>query len=160
MTHFSIRPATLADRKFVIDGWISSFRVCYTAGIISMASWHDVMWPEIGRILDRDGTVTLVAEDTGGSLLGFICCRPHHSEPWVHYVYTKAGYRKAGAGNLWSGPGIARSLFAAADIDPSRFFVYSCKTPACSRLASKIPLARWNPLVARFDEERQQECTA
>lgn len=155
---FSIRPYEPRDQPFVIDSWLSSFRTSYYAGLISMSRYFNVMWPEVAAIIDRDDTTTLVAELPSGRdrLVGFICGRPvSNSGPWVHYVYTKANYRQGGNGRLWKGPGVARALFAGLGIDPDREFIYSSKTATVARLAKKIPFARWNPLVARFDEELQ-----
>lgn len=62
----------------------------------------------------------------------------------VLFVYVKAPYRRQG---------FARRLFGAVGIDPDRPFLYSFNTVAASRLASKTPLAKFNPLVVRYPKE-------
>lgn len=159
----SHRPATSeADRTFVCDAWISSYRTSYAAGLIDMEAWHAIMWPQVERYLDRPDMRTLVAcEKRDPSFLyGFICGDPTEQveivaeggrRTWpamVLYVYVKAPYRRSG---------VARGLFEAIGIDPRRPFLYASKTAIVPRLAPKMPLAKWNPLVARFQKERTRE---
>lgn len=153
------RPATAADRTFVADAWVSSYRTSYAAGLLDMASYHSIMWAQVERYIDRPDVRTVVAcESKDPSFLyGFICADPTpqveildggRQKSWpamVLYVFVKAGYRRSG---------IARGLFDAVGVDPSRPFLYACKTPIVGRVATKIPLAKWNPLVARFEKGR------
>jgi hypothetical protein len=146
---------TDSDRDFVVSSWSSSFRTSYTAGLISMERWADVMRPELVAILERPNVRTLLAVDkkTPSHLYGFVTAdmttqlekleRGEWRE-WpamLYYCYVKSAYREHG---------IARGLFEAIGLDPRSRFLVACKTSWFSRLAGKIPLARWNPLVARF----------
>lgn len=153
----AVRPLEQEERDLVVHAWLESFRLANTAGLIAMDRWWDVMAPEATRILDREGTETLVAyeteEESGiADLYGFLVFDktpelPYRSAPMVYYAYTKGPYRKAG---------YQRLLFEAAGIDPSKPFVYSCSTPAESeiRRARKIPCAQWKPLLARFPRRK------
>ena len=57
------------------------------------------------------------------------------------FVFVKVNFRKRG---------IARGLFEAVGVDVGKPFVYASNTVTASRLASKTPLAKFQPLVARF----------
>jgi GNAT superfamily N-acetyltransferase len=153
------RPATAADRTFVCSSWVDSYRTSYAAGILDMQAWHSIMWPQVERYLDRPTVRTVVAVERKDPtfLYGFICAdlspQVEHldagrTKSWpamLLYVYVKAPYRR---------DGIARGLFEHIGLDPRSPFLYACKTPIAGRLAPKIPLAKWNPLVARFQKER------
>lgn len=149
-----ICPATEADRRFIVSAWLDSFRDATTAGMIHMDDWYAVMWPQVVRLLDREGCTTLVACEPDDSMLyGFICgevdiSRPRSRRqrpPVVNYCYVKTPYRR------WAKPGIARRLFGAIGIDPQTQFDYTYKTAVVSQLAHKIPLASHQPMLARFN---------
>lgn len=148
------RDAGDEDRRFVIDAWASSFQFAHTAGMIGVGTWFRVMIPEIERVLDRAGTRTLVAYETSetgrlADLYGFLAADTTPATPVVFYAYVKEPYRRRG---------LARGLFEAAGIDPLRPFAYTCTTGVVSKIygARKIPLARWEPLIARFPPEDQR----
>jgi len=158
MTAF-IRPMRNADRQFVISGWSSSYRTSFHAGMLSMASYSDVMHREIARIIDHETTLTLVAEEPGETvdsgkpfLYGFIAARP---PDYVYYVYVKAPYRE-GRRKFNLPQGYAEQLLRACRIEPTRHFSYACRTAYCSELSAKIPLAEFNPLPARYLEHHDR----
>lgn len=147
------RPASASDRPFIIDSWVSSYRTSHSAGMISMDSFHRVMWPEVERVLDLPGTLTVVAYETTApdsvaDLYGFVCADFLDSIPLVHYVYTKGSYRRAG---------IAAGLMKAINIDPRAPFRFTCKTAAAAELLRhrKIPCAKHDPLTIRYANRRQ-----
>lgn len=135
--------ANTDHRVFVISSWLDSFRDCDSAGMISMGRFFDCMWPEVEELLNRRGSRTVVAinKDDPSQYFGFIAGDPTASPPLVYYVLVKAAVRR------W---GIARSLFRALGIDPSKQFDYAYKTPLVSTLAHKVPLASHQPMLARF----------
>lgn len=139
------RPATEGDRSFIVSAWSSSFRDAYAAGLIAMDDWATVMRPQIEKVLARPDCTTMIAhdsdEDPTVGLYGFISADVARSPALVYYCYTKQAYRRMG---------IARGLFAAIGVDPSRAFDYACRTIAVSELARKIPSSRWQPLAARY----------
>lgn len=151
----AIREADASDRRFVISSWLDSFRNSYNAGLIGMSDWWAVMHPQIEKVLDRAGVRTLVAYETRekdrvADLYGFITFDSTVKPTMVFYVYVKAPYRRAGYRNgKRVGDGHARILFAAAGIDPLSPFDYACKTQDVAALSTKIPRARWQPLLAR-----------
>ncbi len=148
-------PRDDADRTFAVETWLESQRTSYSAGLVRMHRWFDVMRPEIEAHLARPGMQTLVAfERTDPAFLyGWIAADPTEqrvpgkggSVRWwpalVLYVFVKATFRREG---------IARALFEAVGIDPAKPFLYSCNTVMASRLASKTPQAKFDPLVCRF----------
>jgi GNAT superfamily N-acetyltransferase len=144
----AFRPAELADRRFIVLNWLSSYRTAHTAGLIAMEDWHDVMWPQVEKLLDRPTSTTFVAYDPDESdrlvdLHGFIAADITPGPPLVLYVYVKDAYRRAG---------IARGLFEAIGVDPRRPFLYACKTPIVAELAEqrKIPCAKFDNNAARY----------
>lgn len=157
---------TADDRQFVISGWSSSFRKSDHAGMISMATWADVMHREIGAVLDRADTIALVAEEVGeldergrpflyGSLVyrrDPVRIRLRQASPldprwlvlpYVFYAFTKIRYRERG---------VARRLFAAASINYRAPFAYACRTEVCGA----FPTGRSKPLVARYEEPQHE----
>jgi hypothetical protein len=155
-----IRPATPADRDFIVSTWSSSFRTSVYAGLLSMETYADVQHREVKRVLDHPTTLTLVAaepdelDERGRQFLyGFIALRQHVERvpPYVYYVYVKTAYRR-GRAQFGLELGYAAQLFRAARIDPRRPFGYACQTSMSLQLASKIPLGAWDPLPARYLE--------
>jgi hypothetical protein len=155
----TIRAALAADRDFIVSSWSSSFRTSVYAGVLSMATYADVMHREVRRILDHPTTLVLVAaepdelDERGRQFLyGFVAVRQHMAttEPYVYYVYVKSPYREGRSKGL--GVGYATQLLRAAGVDPRRSFGYAFKTGMCATLASKIPLGEWNPMPARYLE--------
>ncbi len=155
----SFRPAQPRDRCFVVQSWLESYRTAYTAGLISMETWTAVMRPEIERVLDRPAQVIVAHEsddpDPIADLLGYIAYdATSFRMPYVYYVYVKTNFRRAGyRGGVRVGDGLGRRLFAAAGINPQQPFSYACSTRKVRELERKIPLARWEPLLARFTLE-------
>lgn len=148
----SFRPMTAADRDFVISGWSASLRTSIHAGLISDTTWADVMHREIGAILDRPTTRTVVACEPGELdhldrefLYGFAVARI--GEPYLYYCYVKAKFRHGKRRGMRRGYG--ELLLDAVGIDPAQPFGYACRTPAAIRLAPRYPAATWDPFPAR-----------
>lgn len=164
------RPADISpasdERRFAISSWSSSYKASHFAGLITAEDWADVMHVQLGKIIDRPTTRTLVAASDGRRpfLYGFIAGDTSGRIPVVHYVYVKDGYRSEQVGGVREGPRYARGLFAALGIDPERPFLYTCKTPVVaeigpplwSRLPSKIPRAIFRPAAARYTNYQEQ----
>lgn len=157
------RDAADGDRHFISAAWIDSYRTAHAAGMIAMHRWRQVMTVEIADILLRKGVRSIVAYHPDiappADLYGFIVIERGvrmptrvrdgkwrtevraDDRPLVHYVFVKQPYRLSG---------IALALFREAGVNPAERFLYSCKTSAVTKLASKIPSAEWNPLIARY----------
>lgn len=147
----------MCELRFVISGWSTSFKHAHAAGIISSDDWADVMHDQIRKLLVRPCVRTMVGFEKKDPtfLYGFICgdttenpWRARLGIPTVFYVYVKGTYRRRG---------FARDLFTALGVDPAAAFVAACKTQTSSRIASKTPLARWDPLVARYPDPPPEE---
>jgi GNAT superfamily N-acetyltransferase len=163
------RPAVAADRAFIVDSWVESFRHAHAAGQIPMPHYQDVYRAAANWFLDQPGCEATVA-DMGGMLAGWVAVQ-HDARlmehvrkrvdgelkwvdelapagcPLVLYVYTKDAFRRHG---------IARGLFAAARIDLTGRFLYAAKNATSDRLRHLAPMARWEPLAARFPHPRPQ----
>lgn len=140
------RLAEVDDWRFIVESFLSSYRNAHTAGLVQIEDWHDVMEPQIRKLLARDGVLVHVAHHPGeqdhiADLYGWIAVEHGHPGPMVLYCYVKHHYRQRG---------IARGLFRTAGIDPRKPFFICAKTAASARLASKTPGAKWDPLRARY----------
>lgn len=142
-----LRPGT-DDRAFVISAWSSSYKHSHYAGLITAEDWAEVMHAQLGKILDRPNTRTVVAYDPPAFLYGFAAGDTSGGTPIIHYVYVKDPYRDAG---------YARGLIAALGVDPTREFFYTCRNSLVSRLAHKIPFARFMPGAARYTNYQERD---
>ncbi len=148
----AFRPAEPADRNFIVDAWSGSYSLAFTAGMIQIEDWHQVMVPQIVKALARPDVRTVVAYETTetshtADLFGFLTVDTVEAPALVYYCYTKEPYRRAG---------VARGLFRAAGIDPRLPFRYVCSTPMTRTLERKIPLAKWQPLLGRFPKNTRR----
>lgn len=143
------------DRAFVVANWSSSYKSSHQAGMITSEDWATVMHAQIGKVLERPTTKTIVRAD-GDFLFGFISGDLSGPVPIVHYVYVKVHFRKEG---------LARGLFGALGVDPAAPFLFTCRTPIVSRIeghqrgafaASKIPRSRFVPAAARYTDYRHR----
>lgn len=143
------RPADSDGCSPVVSMWSSSYKKSHYAGLIWHADWADVMHPQISNVIARaDLRVILAVEkDDPTFIYGFIAGDMSEKTPVVYYAYVKEPYRKGH---------IARRLFGALGVDPSKYFVYVCKTGIVSTLAHKIPAARFNNLEARYPKEARR----
>lgn len=156
-----IRPATPADRDFIVSTWSSSFRTSHYAGMISMRHYADVMHREIALVLDHPTTLTLVAEQPGEIdehgrpfLYGFVSVAGRSkpdSAPYVYYVYVKSPYRR-GKERHGMDRGYGRQLLDAVGVRSCSPLRYAYQTSMSLQLAAKIPLGEWDPLPARYLE--------
>lgn len=171
----AFRDAEEADLPLVIGSWLSSFRCAHAAGMISMGDWHDVMTRQIERVIARPDCHVIVAynpdeDDKRLDLHGWLCFERHYQvmqrvhdargrwveqlvetdTPLIHYCFVKQAFRRLG---------IARALLKAAKIDPARDMNYTCRTSAVTKLASKVPRAKWHPLIARFEKHPKTQPT-
>lgn len=155
------------ERRFVISSWSSSYKASHHAGLITSEDWAAVMHVQLGKIIDRPTTRTLVAvsDDRRRFLYGFIAGDTSGRLPVVHYVYVKDGFRSEPRDGRREGPRYARGLFAALGVDPEGRFLYTCNTPvvveigppAWSGRPSKIPRATFRPAAARYTNYQEQQ---
>lgn len=150
MSRTRYRRATEEDLHFVVESWLASYRTSYSAGLIAMSCWHEVMRPQLQHVLGRAGCEVLVAFDAqaypGSEIMGWIAGEPDPADRLVHYCYVKEFFRRQG---------LATGLFRRLGFSPEHSFTYSCKTPVVSKLVSHLPGARFNPLQARFAKKEE-----
>jgi hypothetical protein len=178
------RLAVASDVQFIVRSWLDSYRSSHGAGILSsdplevpcacgapIAYDYDaVMEVTLAKLLQRPGLSAWVAynpcEKPPHDLYGYLVSEqganvPSYAngilrvrasdEPLIHYVYIKDSCR---------GFKIARALFKVAGIDPSKPFIYTCRTPTIPKLedAKKLDkrIHRWAPTSVRFDKKEQK----
>lgn len=146
----SFRPAAgtgSEDRAFIVATWSASYKKMHTAGLIHADDWATIMHPQLEKVLDRDGARALIAceKSDPGYFYGWIAGDTSESTPVVFYVYVKAPYRRSG---------IARQLFTAFGIDPSKYFVFVCGAP--SEVRRHVAHARFNPNEVRYPKESRR----
>lgn len=151
-SELAFRPADVADIPFIERSFLASYRNSYSAGLISMARWGQVMGTEWRSILARPDIRVHVAyhpgEDLGDcDLYGYIVSldgyKDHQSGrelPYLVFSYVKSAYRRD--------HDIEAGLFAAAGIDPRKPFHYAAKTASAIRAYGSG--ATWKPLAIRY----------
>jgi hypothetical protein len=146
------RPATTADRAFIVSGWSSSYRMsrdCTTPMELYAKQKHE----EVEYYLAR--AKALVAHGETGVLFGVIVYDPSTyvatinrrqviRDGFVFYVYVASPFRRRR---------IASHLFAAAGINPYQRFGYACRTQWSWDLRSKIPNAQHDSYRGRYYQE-------
>lgn len=147
------RQAQPEDMRLVEESFLDSYRTSHSAGLIAMDDWRDVMTPQIAKLLARPGVEIIVAYNPQAindkaNIYGWLAHETGHPQPYVIYCYVKQSYRREG---------LARRLFAQAGIDPTSAFGYAAKVGLLTRLRTAIPLARWQPLTARFPKRSNPE---
>jgi GNAT superfamily N-acetyltransferase len=129
------------ERFLIVSAWTQNYKHAKTRGFIQAEDWYRVMDEQVDKALKRPDVRTIVAynveaTDHVADVHGFITADTEERPPLVYYVFVKENYRREG---------IARGLFAAMGIDPTKPFNYVCSTPFVRRLERKIPLAKWEP---------------
>jgi GNAT superfamily N-acetyltransferase len=140
---------TDADRGFVIDGWLTSYRDTRDIAYVEDEHFWSTYAPVIERALKR----CCVLVEEGEVRRGFIAFEPEPYETsyrgvtstmhgYVWYVYVAQPFRG------WK---IARDLMTAAGIDPESRFGFAAQTRASWELrkANKITNAHYDPYRTR-----------
>jgi GNAT superfamily N-acetyltransferase len=145
----SHRPALTADRQFIVTTWSASYKKSHSAGLVTADDWAGIMHPQLEKILDRTDARAMIATEKSDPdfFYGWIAGDTSESVPVVYFVYVKQPYRRTG---------IARGLLKAFGVDPSRPFVYVCKTGIVATLSPKIPFARFNNNEVRYSKESRR----
>jgi len=148
----TIRPREPDDDRFIVSGWSSSYRTSRDLSFVQMDRYADTMHGVVASVLARPRTEVLVADGSIMPRWGFLAFERSEvgAPPIVMYTYVAQPYRRRG---------VARGLFASAGIDPALPFEYAARTQASWELLHihrKAPLARYNPLRARFAEEEER----
>lgn len=146
----SFRPAAgpgSEDRAFIVATWSSSYKKSHSAGIIDTDSWAAVMHPQFERILNLPDARAVIACDKADPayLCGWIAGDTSEAVPVIYFVYVKEPYRRAG---------IARGLFSAFGVDPTKYFVHVCSAPSSFR--RHVAHARFNPNEVRYPKESRR----
>lgn len=111
-----------------------------------MTDWRVVMTRQLSLLLARSGVEIHVAYHPGddshvADMYGWLAVEKSPPAPFVLYAYVKQSYRRMGIG---------RALLKAAGLEPTGSWEYAAKTGIVTKLAGKMPNARWDPLRARF----------
>lgn len=159
MSDLAFRLAGIEDLPFIERTFLSSYRNSYSAGLIGMSRWEQVMRVEWRSILARPDTRVHVAYHPGEELgdcdlYGYIVSldgyKDHQSGralPYLVFAYVKSAYRREHE--------IEAGLFAAANIDPKAPYHYAVKTASVTR--SLGGNATWKPLAIRYPPDGYQQ---
>lgn len=144
------RRATREDMPFIVDSFLESFRTSHAAGLICMDDWRVVMTRQLSLLLARTGVEIHVAYHPGDTdrvadLYGWVAVERSDPGPFVLYCYVKQAYRRLGVG---------KALLRASGLEPTGSWSYAAKTAIVTKLTSKMPNAKWDPLRARFPQKR------
>lgn len=154
-TDLAYRLASVDDLPFIEKTFLDSFRTSFSAGLITMPRWEQVMGQEFRTILARPDVRAVVAHHPGEQpgdcdLYGYILTLEGYEDfrskeplPYVVYIYVKSAYRRD--------HGIEDGLFDAAGIAPNQPFHYAVKTPMIARTFGSNAI--WRPLPIRFPPE-------
>lgn len=147
----AFRAATKADLLAAARNFCDSIKVAFTAGLIQMADWNDIMVPQAIKMFTRPGASVIVAakpdEEAPYDMYGWIATEAGHPWPYVTYCYVKQSYRRQG---------LATALFEKAGIDPREAFRHATWIPREPwDMAAKVPCAKWSPLTVRFERREQ-----
>jgi hypothetical protein len=137
---WSVKPLreTTVPPSFVVESWLASYRASPWSGVVTNNLYDAVYGDTIRQLFER-GALCWVAHhpDDENHIIGFLVTEyTRDGVPVVHYVFTKDYARRQG---------VARSLFAAAGIDPKERFFYTFRTGS----ARAFPGGRYEPAVAR-----------
>lgn len=140
------RPEDSRHCSPIVSMWSSSYKKAHKAGLIWHADWASIMHPQITRMFEVHELRAILAyeRDDPDFLYGFIVGDTSEVVPVIYYVFVKRPYRRSG---------IARALFRALGVDPTKYFVYTCETSDAAPFARH---ARFNPLEARFPKENRR----
>lgn len=158
-TELQFRLAVVEDLPFIERSFLASYRNSYSAGLIAMSRWEQVMRVEWRSILARPDTRVHVAYHPGETvgdcdLYGYIVTldgyRDHQSGralPFVVFAYVKSAYRRDHE--------IETGLFAAAGVNPNQPYHYAAKTASAIRAYGAS--ATWRPLAIRYPPAGYQQ---
>jgi GNAT superfamily N-acetyltransferase len=167
----SYRAAVAADRAFIVDSWVESYRHAHAAGFTPMPLYQRHARESVNWYLDQPGVEATVAE-LDGMLAGFCAADRTATTPgrtrkrveggqlkWVSefrpttmvlYLYVKDAFRRHGIGF---------GLMAASGVSPEGPFVFASKTPMGDQFLQRHGFVegRWRPLDARFPKTNPLE---
>jgi hypothetical protein len=132
-----LRDAT-AIPSVVVESWLGSYRCSPWAGAVTNNLFDAVYGDTIRQLFER-GALCWIAHnpDDENHVIGYLVTEyTRDGKPVVHYCFVKDYARRNG---------VARSLFAAAGIDPNEHFFYTFRTPH----ARAFPGGRYEPAIAR-----------
>jgi len=151
-TSLAYRRMLTSDLPLIYGTFADSYRGAHAAGPLPMHLWPKAAAGVIDWWLSRWCTRVVVAchpaeTDTMEDVYGWLIHDVGYtakgaSMPYVNYLYIKEKYRKK--------YGIARGLFAAAEIDPSEPFAYACKTGILGKYKAAVPMAKWQPQYHKY----------
>lgn len=122
----------------VVEAWLGAYKKSPWAGAVANNVFRAVYAETIRQLVAR-GSVVLLAVNPAkpDHILGFLCFEyTRDNVPVVHMCFVKDWARKHG---------VAKSLLAAAGIDPSARFFYTFKTGQ----EKYFPGGKYAPEIAR-----------
>jgi len=126
ITYRSVDLADEQDRRFVLDGWLKSWRKSQYAGVVANNRFSEVTFDTIKQLFDRGMTILVAESVNPDTKVGFIAYE--RSEiPVLHYLYVKPVLRGLGFGGR---------LLTEVGITPEEPFVYTFRTSDSRKLVN------------------------
>lgn len=128
------------DLPLVFESWIGTYRTSPWAGVIPNNKFTTIQTEVIVGLLQRGAKVLLLCNpDRPSQILAWVCYENRDGDkPCIHYLFTKAPFRRRGC---------ASSLLGVVGADRGSF-LYTHRTS----MAKYWPRAKFYPEIARRKE--------
>lgn len=134
-----------SELNFILSSWKKSFREACPN--LRTDEYYQLQGTIIDSILSRF-PLLLVAHNTHGSVIGWVCAEATPDETVVHYVYVKSYARRSGIGKRLLDAALAKlEDLETQGVEAGQELVYTHKTrhhPTAERYGFKhVPAARF-----------------
>lgn len=143
MNQISFRPLEADDINFLYNSWLQSYRAAPSARPMTNDVYFATQKAIIHNCLQRGNVLLAVDTEDPSSIFGYICYEPQ----LVHFIYVKYPFRKLG---------IAKKLFAEAQIDLTNPIIVTHWTFASQQYQQKSNNLIYNPLLAMTKETNDE----
>lgn len=113
--HVVIRPDFPDERPYLLSSWSEGYKNAPRMHSMPWAVYKRHVVPELGAVLDRGDTTTLVAvQPSTGDIVGWLAFSRIYRTPTVHWAHTRFAVGKDGA--HLRRRGVLTQLLAKADL--------------------------------------------
>jgi hypothetical protein len=145
----NIRDAKPEDLNFLLNSWLKSFKSSKWAGSISDKAYWPAYQETLSELLQRSQVRVAHPTTDEDQILAYIVSEELSGRTVVHYLYTKAVFRRMG---------LAKALLA--DVLNTNTFTYTFRTAAARWIPGELHatfdprIARKKPREAKTDQNR------